>query len=340
MRYFVPAFVIGVLFAGSVSSQTHLTKQQVRGSCDIWGELIAPHPEDGMEVVIVGKKPTPPQRSRVIQGTFTFRSVPAGLYEFKVLDRSGRVIFTQTKSLKGTGDQIGLRVLDIGRGASLANTISVKTLRQKRDGRVTRAIDAAGKAARAGNPQKSLEYLEKALTIDPDLAKVHAYAAILCLQLGHNDDALRHGQKAFELNPDLLETGIAFTTVSLVLNHYREAEAVARRALENHAHDPELLVALALSLIAQQGNLGEALALVQQASVDFAPARLYAAAVLVQIGMLTDAANQFRELLKSPPQDCLRSGLETSLADLERAHNGGKSVSFQLPHQRHAFDSP
>jgi len=320
MRYFVPAFVIGIVFAGSVSSQTQYIQQHAVGSCDIWGELIAPtNAEEGMEVVIVGKKPTPPQRSPVMQGTFTFHSVPAGLYKFKVLDRSGRVIYTDTRSLKGTGDQIGLRIPDIGRGASFANTISVETLRQKSDRRVTRAIDAASKASRAGNPQKSLEYLDKALAINPELAKVHAYMAVLCFHLGRYDDALRHGQKAFELNPDLPETAAALATVSLVLTHYREAETVARRALENQAHDPGLLVVLAVSLISQQRNLDEALVLVQQASAEFAPARLYAAAALAKIGMLTDAANQVRELLNSSPQDCLRSGLETSLADLERA---------------------
>ena len=285
-------------------------------SCEVWGQVVTPGEPlgDGLMVELTAKQAVR-QRVQLQNGNFSFRSVPAGSYQFRVLDGGGKLLFKRGKSLTGTNDHVILVApFKTSEGHPMSNTISFLELSRQTPRQAKDAFRAAEKAMEAGETEKSVRYLEKALTIDPQLTEAHVNLAAEYLRLGRDQDALQHFQAAFDLRPNLSEAAYDFAMLLLLTKHHSQAELVAREGLRTQENLPGLRGILAASLIWQQRNLEEAYHHLRLAATEFPMARLLAANALSSKRRLAAAAAQIRQYLQGAAHPCERGDLENWLA--------------------------
>ncbi|HYK61702.1 MAG TPA: hypothetical protein VEV85_19870, partial [Bryobacteraceae bacterium] len=91
---------------------------------------------------------------------------------------------------------------------------------------------------------------------------------------------------------------------------YPEAEITARQLLNGSYYAPELRGVLAISLIGQKRNLGEALKDLDQSAVEIPFVRLLAARALVENGETRLGLDQVSAYLRSAANDCEKAELQ------------------------------
>jgi tetratricopeptide (TPR) repeat protein len=282
--------------------------------CEIWGEVVAPgySDQDALEVLLIGKEAKPIQRTTVTHGNYDFRSVPAGWYQFDVVDRAGNILAIQTQALKGTRDHVGLLVARPGSGNG---TVSLSNWRHSVPRRARQAFEAATKAGAVGNLKKQLELLNTAVAIDPDFAEAHDVLTLLYRRTGDLIESEKHARIAFDLNPGILAAGPNLAVLLIGRKDYAAAEVVARQALKSQPDAPSLGRILAMSLIEQRRNIDEGLAYVRNAATEFPSARLFAAKAFADIGRFDLAVMQVKEVLRSQAEHpCEQAALENWVA--------------------------
>lgn len=289
-------------------------------SCEIWGQVAgdARRLQDGLDIELVGRDKAGKQRVHVsMTGNFDFRSVPAGEYQFRIIDRTGTVIHEQSEQLGGKQDFVLLLIPDQKSEFSARNTVSFAALQHKTPSKAWDAFRAAQKAGNAGEIEKCIQRLYEALSIDPDFAEAHSDLAARYAKMGRIEEALQHAQAAFDLNSALPEAGCNFALLLVSLKRYPEAEVVARRLLNSPHYLPELHGVLAISLIGQRGNLDEALDHLRQAATEIPFVTLLAARALAEIGKADLAVNQVKTYLQSSAHECERPELEAWVASVQ-----------------------
>lgn len=312
------AFVFLVLIP-NIYSQTQLAVKEQK-PCEVWGQVAgdARRLQDGLDVELVGREKTAKQKVHVSSsGNFDFQSVPAGNYQFRVVDREGTVIHEQSELVGGKQNFVFLLIPDARSEASARNTVSFAALQHKTPSRAWDAFRAAQKAGIAGDVEKCIQHLYEALLIDPDFAEAHSDLAARYAKMGRIEEALQHAQTAFSVNSALPEAGCNFALLLLSLKKYSDAEVVARRLLNGAHYLPELHGVLAISLIGQQRNLDEAFQHLGQAATEIPFIKLLAARALVEIGKPTLAVDQVKEYLQSSAHECERQELEAWVASAQ-----------------------
>ena len=307
-------------FVGIIPAHTQTTSASQRGRCEVWGKvMLVERSTDDLEIELTGKSSALRQRTHIVNGVFGFQSVPAGVYEFRVFDRGGQLIFTRTKSLAGSHDYVPLRPNLSAWEPLSTNTVSFAELGHKIPRQALNAFRAGEKAAEAGDLQKSIECFEKAVAIDSRFVEGEISLAVVYNDMGRREDALQHAQRAFEISPRIPETGYNFVVLLISAKRYVEAEAVARELLANQLVVPEMHAFVAVSLIGQQRSLDEAFEHVRRASDEFPTARLLAANSMVKIGRVAEAVREVNAYLTSSVHECERADLERWLARLNRS---------------------
>jgi tetratricopeptide (TPR) repeat protein len=320
MFYSVPLLSL-LLFAttAGVNSQAQPTAND-QNTCKIWGQVTGATRllQDGLEIELVGQDKAAKQKVHASMiGNFDFRSVPAGEYQFRVVDRSGAVIHQQTELLSGKKDFVLLFIHDPKSEVSARNIVSFAALQHKTPDRARDALRASQKAAAAGDLQNCIQHLQEALQIDPDFAEAHSDLAARYAKMGRIDEALQHAHIAFNLNPSLPEAGCNFALMLLSLKRYPDAEVAAREMLRSPNYLPELHGVIAISLIEQQRNLDEAFQHLRQATTEIPFIMLLAARSLVEIGKPDLALSQVKAYLQSYAHECERSELEAWVAAVQ-----------------------
>ena len=311
--------LILLLLPTCVHSQTQpITHEQK--PCEIWGQVAgSPRlPQDGLSVELVGQSRVAKQRVPVSSsGNFDLRSVPAGGYQFRIIDSSGAIIHEQTEVLDGKPGFVLLHIRDPRSDLSATNTVSFAALQHKTPSRAWDAFRAAQKAFAAGDPPRCILHLQEALSIDPNFAEAHNDLAARYAKMGQTEEALRHAETAFKLNSELPEAGCNLALLLVSLKKYPEAETVTRRLLSGPHCLPELQGVLAISLIGQRRNMDEALEHLRQAATQLPFITLLAAHTLVESGRPDLAVIQVREYLQSSAHECERRELEAWVASAQ-----------------------
>jgi tetratricopeptide (TPR) repeat protein len=320
MYHSVPllALVLFVLIQ-DVHSQTQLTLKDQK-PCEIWGQVAgdAHRLQDGLDIELVGRDKSAKQRVHVSNnGNFDFQPVPAGGYQFRVIDRTGAVIHEQSELLGSTPNFVLLLIPDPRSEVSARNTVSLVSLQHKTPARAWDAFRAAQKAGSAGDTEKCIQRLNDALSMDPDFAEAQSDLAARYAKMGRIDEALQHAQTAFRVNSALPEAGCNFALLLVSLKRYPEAETVARRLLSGPSYLPELHGVLAISLIGQRRNLDEAFDHLRQAATEIPFITLLAARALAEIGEPTLAVNQVQTYLQSSAHECERHELEAWVSSVQ-----------------------
>ena len=302
-----------------VHSQTNLAMKEQK-PCEIWGQVAgdARRLQDGLDIELIGRDKAAKQRVHVSSsGNFDLQAVPAGAYQFRIIDRTGAVIYEKSELLGSKQNFVLLLIPDSRSEVSARNTVSFAALQHKAPGGAWDAYRAAQKAGRTGDIEKCIQRLNDALSIDPDFAEAHSDLAARYARLGRIDEALQHAQVAFSLNSALPEAGCNFALLLVSLKRYPEAEIVARRMLNGSSYLPELHGVLAISLIGQQRNLDDALEHLRQAATEIPFITLLAARALAEIGKPSLAVNQVKVYLQSSAHECERQELEAWVSSVQ-----------------------
>ena len=147
-------------------------------------------------------KLAPRQRARVVNGNFDFHAVPAGVYQFRVFDHSGRNAFQSMQLLTGSRDRVTIVFpsQDWSRWLPLTR-ISLRELGHHIPSKAQGAFHAATKAIDGGETENAIKYLERALQIDPEFSEAEVNLATQYVWVGREEEALDHFRMAFDRSP-------------------------------------------------------------------------------------------------------------------------------------------
>jgi Tfp pilus assembly protein PilF len=304
----------------AIHSATPSTVDREQKPCEIWGQVAgsARLLQEGLSIELVGLDGAVKQRTHILSnGNFDFTPAPAGYYQFRVTDSSGKVIYQQTKSLGGEDNFVFLVVPDPRMRQAAKDTVSLSALQHKTPRRAWDAFRAAQKANSSGDTELSVQRLHEALVIDPDFPEAHSDLAAIYAHMGRLDEALEHADTAFKLNPQLPEAGCNFALLLVSLKRYPEAETAARHMLGGGYYVSVLHSVLAISLIEQRKDINEALSYLKHAVTELPFVRLLAAHALAEIGRRDLAAIQVKDYLQFSAHDCERPALEAWLTSVQ-----------------------
>ena len=278
-------------------------------ACSVWGQVIASEAssQSSLVVELTATKDAFRERAPLIKGSFEFGAVPAGVYNLRVLDLPDQVISTRTGWLSGRGDRVVLRPFDA------RNSVSVKSLNHHIRKEAMAAFQAAERAARDGDTQRSIEYLRKAVEVDPRFAEAQNNLAVHFSALGQDEQALSHATTAFQIDPDLADAGYTLSVLLTGAKRYEDAATVTRKVLKSRPQLSEVRALLVVNLI-HLDEVQKAYHELRLAAADFPMARLLAANALIETGWRVPAWVQVNEYLRSTPPDCERRWLSAWLA--------------------------
>jgi tetratricopeptide (TPR) repeat protein len=198
-----------------------------------------------------------------------------------------------------------------------AATVSLQQLQHKVPKPAFKEYKKGRAASNKGDNETALDHFQNAIQMDPEFTDAHNDLGVVLARLGNVGEAAEQFQKALALAPDY---NIAVGNLSLafyLLQRYREALPLARRALKSDSSLLHVRYVLAVSLIAEHGDKKEALENLERAATQFPEARIMASNILAQSGRRAEAAKQLEEYLRSTPkEETNRQEIETRLAQL------------------------
>ena len=314
------ALLVMNFFAVPILAQSHSKPENRHNLCELWGVIVASNRSsgEGMKIELAREGEARTQSTRVIQGAFDFQSIHPGIYHFRVIDRSGKVVVWKTQSLKGIDDHVVIYLPYAQSEPSLKNVVSREELNHKIPRRAQNAFRTALKAEELGNLPENIEAYKKALTIDPQFVEAEINLATQYSRTQQPEQAITHAQRAFEIrrgDPDAART---LAMILLDAKQYAQTEKVARLMLIKQQAVSEMHGMLAISLIGQRRNLDEAFAHLELAAKNFPIARWLTANALIEAGLPELAAVQINNYLKSSANQCERESMESWVASLGR----------------------
>jgi protein O-GlcNAc transferase len=140
----------------------------------------------------------------------------------------------------------------------------------------------AGIEVRLGHPHRAVKLIEKAAVLRPADAALQLQLGKLRAGFGDQAAALRHYAKAIQLDPNFAEAYGELAWSFFTQQRFRDAEAVARRALAIKPALAEVRLLLGRAL-AGQGRLGEAVTVLREVAAalpDSAMTQLHLASAL------------------------------------------------------------
>jgi Tfp pilus assembly protein PilF len=254
-----------------------------------------------------GQKPAPHQKANTGDGTFTFKSVPGGLYRFRVFDELGQLLVTQAETLQGDHDYV---VIALPAQRTRTNIVSASLLSHRTPAAATSALNRGLKAAESGDVARSIELFQKARDLDPYYTESEINLAIQYNRLKDTNKALQHARQAYSLEPDYPGAWHTLATLLLVNGSYHDAEVVLRAALKGASNVAALHGMLAAALMEQRFP-EEAMTQLKLAVEGCPQARLWVSRALVHNGLITEALDQIREYIRVAASACERQDLQS-----------------------------
>jgi len=209
-----------------------------------------------------------------------------------------------------------------GTNGSGGGTVSVNEL--KVPGKAVNELKRSDKAMHAGDIRGSVEHLEKALTIYPNLpAQAHNELGLRYAMLKDYDKAVEEFKAAASQKQNYWQAVDNVTKVLCMQHRYAEAEPVARRALEI---EPGAAISQYLlgSILVEEGNYSkEATGLLEKTKAEHPRAWLFLAKAAEERGQPEVAEEELREYLRSRELD--KRQAEDWLARLEKQEAARKA---------------
>ena len=312
------ASLVTNFFAALILAQSPSKPENRYNVCDLWGVIVSPtsSSSEGMKIKLIREGEARQQSARVIQGAFDFKSIRPGIYHFRVINHSGKVVVWKTQLLKGHDDHVVIYIPYALSDPSLKNVVSLVELNHKISRQAQNAFRAALKADEAGNLTESIEAFKKALAIEPEFAEAEINLAMQYSRSWEPEQAIAHAQRAFEIRSGDPDAARTLAMILLRAKQYVQIERVARLMLIKQQAVSEMHGLLAISLIGQKRNLDEAFAHLELAAKNFPIARWLIANTLIETGLPNLAAVQINNYLQSSTNECERASLERWAAAL------------------------
>jgi tetratricopeptide (TPR) repeat protein len=165
---------------------------------------------------------------------------------------------------------------------------------------VIKQLKRSDKAFQSGDVSGSAGYLEKAVEMDPELALAHNALGARYAQMGEFDKAIEQFQKALAANPRYRLAVDNIAAVMCVQHRWKDAEEVARRALELEPEAPSSQYLVGATLVEQGQNGEEATKLLEAAKARYVRAWLFLAKAAGGRGEPALAAEEVRAYLRCP----------------------------------------
>jgi len=206
-------------------------------------------------------------------GEFELRQVPYGSYLVTVTDARGETVYQGNVNVGGPTGPFIIRLPDDEKPRPGSGTISVKQLQHPPTRKAYEALFAAQRFAEAGNNEKAVDSIERAIAISPDYADAWVNLGARHLGMGRYREAIVETRHAIELaGPSSLTLGnIAFAEA--MLGSQAEARQSAEEALHLKPDDAHAHYVLGLVLYLSHGSNQEAVRHLQLAAPTILGAR-------------------------------------------------------------------
>jgi tetratricopeptide (TPR) repeat protein len=231
-------------------------------------------------------------------GDFELLQTPEGVYEVQILTRDGEVLKSQAGMLTNRSP-LTMRV-DLPEKAQVSSgTISLGRLRHKVPRKAVAQFKKAEKKVTAGDPESAIEYLQNAISIDPDYMEAHNNLGVRYMKANKPEQAVPYFRRAIELDPGIGLTYVNLAIALLKAKSPAEAEVAARRAVDLDGRSANSRYVLGMSLFAQQKSAPEALENLKLVENEFPESRLVVAQLLIGQGRVEQARTALKSYVSS-----------------------------------------
>jgi Tfp pilus assembly protein PilF len=182
--------------------------------------------------------------------------------------------------------------------------------------KAAKELKLSQKALAEGDTRVSIDHLERALKIYPNIPFAHNSLGVRYTHLREFDRALSEFRLASAADSKSAQVMHNLGTAYYLLGRFSEAEAALRRALDLDASRLVSIYVLGNSLAMQEHHTDEAEELLRKCTGTFPSAHLTLAKVLLGQGHPQDAAAELREYLQAPDAEH-KGDAERMLAKLE-----------------------
>ncbi|HXJ37889.1 MAG TPA: tetratricopeptide repeat protein [Bryobacteraceae bacterium] len=188
--------------------------------------------------------------------------------------------------------------------------VTVHELRHHVPGRAARDYDRALKAKEKGEDEKAIEYLKKAIAVDPEFSAAINNLGATYLRLDRTDLAVEQFQRAIAVDPHAAVPSSNLALALLMQNEYADAERAARRAVDLNRGGTSGLMVLGASLVLEGKFTAEAERSLKRVAAQFASAKLLLAMWLVGRGEIVTAKEQLRTYIALGEQPGVKMATE------------------------------
>ncbi len=206
-------------------------------------------------------------------GSFEVAAASSGLYELRIINLQGTVVYSQSVQLPYAHTLI----VDLRQNSNLPASgppISFTRLQHKIPKQALKQYLAAHEAAKKNETNEAILHLQKAIEIDPAYFEAINNLGVQYMRGGRVAEACAAFERATAIDPadSLAETNLAFALLSL--RRFAEAEAAARAGLRADGLSVRARFYLAISLLEQNKPRKEVLFHLSKASPQLEPARM------------------------------------------------------------------
>jgi tetratricopeptide (TPR) repeat protein len=199
-------------------------------------------------------------------GSFSFRSVPHGVYELRVSNLLGGIVHSREIH---SGENAPLEMRLSGASMPALPPISMRRLQHKVPKEAARRMAKAEKLFRDGKAAEARALVEEAVAVDPDYFEALSNLGALELLNNETTPAIRHLEHALEIEPAAYLVAANLAAAHLLESHLPRAEECARQCLRYQPGFSRGRYLLAISLLRQNRESPEALGQLEKAQADF-----------------------------------------------------------------------
>lgn len=266
-----------------------------------------------------------PERAMVnADGTFEFRSAPAGIHQLRVIGPQGAVLHQEMVTIGNSNQVLSIRLPDPppnasrSMGGSGSGSISLRQLTHKIPAAARKAYDKGEQATAKAQHFQAAESFRQAVTIDPEFVDAYNQLGAAEAAMGNLAKAAEQFQKAVDLAPEHPQALPNLCIVLAKMRRFDEAGAVARRALKVAPGSGPLHYILGVSILMADGDRDEILYNLDRSAAEVPKAHLLAASLLEQWGRSADAVQHLKDYLRDgSPDEADRARVEGQLSRLQ-----------------------
>jgi len=207
-------------------------------------------------------------------GTFEFRSIPAGEYTARIITLQGDIVYQESVRVRSTADPVFLRLPPSVRTSTASATVSMRQLQHPPAAKAMRAFVSAQKFSESGDFVRAAMELEKAIQISPESADAYVNLATQHIRLGKYEQAVGELQHAIQIGGPRALPFCNLSYAQAKLERRADAIESARQALKlDNSYAPAHLILGAL-LATDPGTVSEAIPHLERAAESLPAARI------------------------------------------------------------------